>query len=44
MNKLDILFKNAHIKSKIQKKLPELFQLAEYENSRNGKLVLYEKE
>ena len=38
MNKLDILFKNAHIKSKIQKKLPELFQLAEYENSRNGKL------
>ena len=38
MSKIDKLFQDLEIKSKIQDKLPKLFQLAELDNSRDGKL------
>ncbi|MFM2344974.1 MAG: hypothetical protein RLZZ210_1586 [Pseudomonadota bacterium] len=38
MNKIDNIFSDLDIISKIQEKLPKLFQLAEVDNSRDGKI------
>ncbi len=38
MSKIDKIFHNLDIITKIQNKLPKLFQLAELDNSRDGKL------
>ena len=38
MSKIDNLFQDLEIRSKIQDMLPKLFQLAELDNSRDGKL------
>lgn len=38
MNKIDKIFYDLNVVSKIKKKLPTLFQLAELDNSRDGKL------
>ena len=38
MSKLQLIFKDQNIKTKLRKKLPRLFQIAETENTKGGKL------